>query len=159
MTPSYPSIQSFYQRESTSRHNQAQQQSGPQSPPSSTAASPLSSSLPVSDNGFSSSELSSRTGHSHQVWHPQRNYELVKIGDLVPGPRALRFEGRIVNFRTLYGKTQKQPRALGWQYLLVKDDSGVISVCAPLLLLYSIYFDYIVVSMELFSVPFHSLLF
>ncbi|RFU33351.1 Acting on ester bonds protein, partial [Scytalidium lignicola] len=108
MAPSYPSIQSFYQRE-PSKSTQLTQS-------------------PVSGDGFTTADLTSHLEPSSRKWNPKREYDVLPIGDLVPGPRAVTFNGRIVNFRTIHGKTQKQPKASGWQYLIVKDSGGAISV-------------------------------
>ncbi|KAH8808026.1 hypothetical protein F5884DRAFT_881648 [Xylogone sp. PMI_703] len=108
MAPSYPSIQSFYRRE----------------PPKSNLH-PNSSSPSL---GLNTENKSTPSKLSSQNWNPDQQSNVLNIGDLIPGPKAVAFRGRIVNYRTIYGKTRKQPKASGWQYLVVKDDTGAISV-------------------------------
>jgi hypothetical protein len=117
MTHSYPSIQSFYKREGpTSAKKDEEQQ------PSSKKKG----------DGFTEKELADALDPLKRNWDPEREYEEATINKLVPGPKAVTFVGRIVNVSTIFGSSQKQPKAAGWHYLVVKDDSAAISVCFPL---------------------------
>lgn len=115
MAPSYPSIQSFYKREvSTPAKNEGVLQS---SSPSKLG------------DGFTEEELTAALDPLKRKWNPEREYDECTIGELVPGPKAVSFVGRIVNLSTIHGSSQKQPKAAGWHYLIVKDDTAAISVC------------------------------
>ena len=117
MTHSYPSIQSFYKREvPTSAKKDEEQQ------PSSKKQG----------DGFTEEEFADALDPLKRKWNPEREYEEATIDKLVPGPKAVAFVGRIVNVSTIFGSSQKQPKAAGWHYLIVKDDTAAISVC-PLL--------------------------
>ncbi|TVY82070.1 Meiosis-specific with OB domain-containing protein [Lachnellula suecica] len=110
MQPGYPSIQSFYKREIAVEHEAAPEE------------------LPRRGDGFTEEELADAKDPLNRVWNPDREYEDSTIDQLVPGPRSVTFEGRIVNFTTVHGKSQNQPKASGWHYMLVKDDTGAISI-------------------------------
>ncbi|KAH6712968.1 hypothetical protein BKA61DRAFT_66343 [Leptodontidium sp. MPI-SDFR-AT-0119] len=111
MKASYPSIQSFYKREIPEEKK----------PP--TDASPVN----VGD-GFTEEELSDALDPLSRKWNPEREYEEQIIAQLIPGPRAVTFVGRIVNLATFFGHTPKQPKAAGFHSLIVKDDSAAISI-------------------------------
>lgn len=113
MAPSYPSIQSFYKRESA-----AIQSSG----------SAPSASSEGDGNGFTEQELSEALDPLTRKWNPDREYEELSIARLVPGPKAVTFMGRIVNFNTYVGQSAKQPKAKGCHYAVVQDGSGAIAV-------------------------------
>ena len=108
MPQGHPSIQSFYQRDAHVANEVPQ--TGP-------------------GGGFTEEELADALDPLNQKWNPEREYEEQGIGQLVPGPRAVTFAGRIVNINTVFGSSQKQPKASGWHYLIVKDDTAAISVC------------------------------
>ncbi|XMA07561.1 hypothetical protein WAI453_000352 [Rhynchosporium graminicola] len=112
MKESYPSIQSFYKREVQ----------GEKEPP------PDASSAKAGD-GFTEEELSDAIDPLSRRWNPEREYEEMSISQLIPGPRAVTFVGRIVNLASFFGIVPKQPKAAGFQSLIVKDDSAAISVC------------------------------
>ncbi|KAK0108453.1 hypothetical protein ONS95_003255 [Cadophora gregata] len=111
MKNSYPSVQSFYKREV-----QAEKE------PAADAAQ-----VKVGD-GFTEEELSDALDPLSRKWDPEREYEELNIVQLIPGPRAVTFVGRIVNLATFFGHTPKQPRAAGFHSLIAKDDSGAISI-------------------------------
>jgi len=79
-------------------------------------------------DGFTEDELASAMDPLRRAWDPEREYEQLGIAQLVPGPRAVTFVGRVVNLATRYGRSAKQPKARGWHFLLVKDDQAAISV-------------------------------
>jgi hypothetical protein len=111
MTPTHPSIQSFYKREVRIQNTEA---------PEAISAKP--------GDGFTEEELADALDPLNRKWNPEREYEELNISQLVPGPRAVTFCGRIVNLNTVHGRNPKQPKASGWHFLIVKDDSAAISV-------------------------------
>jgi hypothetical protein len=111
--PAYPSIQSFYKREVPKLAEKAE------------AAQPH-----LVGDGFTEEELADALDPLNRRWNPQREYEEMEIGELIPGPRAVTFIGRIVNVSTLFGRNPKQPKAAGWHYVLLKDNTATISVCS-----------------------------
>jgi hypothetical protein len=111
MTPTHPSVQSFYKREVRVQNTEA---------PEAKSAKP--------GDGFTEVELADALDPLNRKWNPEREYEELNISQLVPGPRAVTFCGRIVNLKTVHGRNQKQPKASGWHFLIVKDDSAAISV-------------------------------
>jgi hypothetical protein len=108
----YPSIQSFYKREISTD----------------TKKYPSSSSRTIPGDGFTEEELSDALDPLHRDWKPEREYEELGIGDLVPGPKAITFIGRVVNVSTIWGRSQKQPKAAGWHYVILKNNTAAISV-------------------------------
>lgn len=108
----YPSIQSFYEREV----------------PKSTAKDLAATSAAIPGDGFTKYELSDALDPLNRKWKPEQDYQELGIGDLVPGPKAVNFIGRVVNASTVYGRSQKQPKAGGWHYLILKDNTAAISV-------------------------------
>lgn len=108
----YPSIQSFYKRETPKAIEKE--------------SSTLSETRP--GDGFTEEELADAQDPLNRKWAPGRDYEELGIGDLVPGPKAVNFTGRIANISTIWGRSQKQPKAAGWHYLILKDNSAAISV-------------------------------
>ena len=112
--PQHPSMQSFYQREVS-------------------VAKEVSEAEPARQgDGFTEEELAAALDPLNHKWNPECEYEELGIGRLVPGPRAVTFAGRIVNINTVHGRSQKQPKASGWHYLIAKDDTAAISVCSRL---------------------------
>jgi hypothetical protein len=113
MAPAYPSIQSFYKREvPTPAKNEEEHQSSPSK----------------RGDGFTEEELTDALDPLKRQWNPEREYDECTIDKLIPGPKAVTFVGRIVNLTTIHGSSQKQPKAAGWHYLIVKDDTAAISV-------------------------------
>ena len=113
MAESYPSIQSFYEREIPTP---AEKDEKTQSSPSKRG------------DGFTEEELADTLDPLKRKWNPDREYDECTIDTLIPGPKAVTFVGRIVNLSTIHGSSQKQPKAAGWHYLIVKDDTAAISV-------------------------------
>ncbi|EPE27351.1 Nucleic acid-binding protein [Glarea lozoyensis ATCC 20868] len=113
MPSSYPTIQSFYQ---------------PELPASTSIPEPTSSQPSPPGDGFTESELLAAQDPLTRPWNPTREYTQLTISSLVPGPLPVTFNGRIVNLSTIRGTSQKEKSAAGWHYLLIKDDSSVISV-------------------------------
>lgn len=113
MAPSYPSIQSFYKREVPTL---AKKEEESRSSPSKRG------------DGFTEEELADALDPLKRKWNPEREYDECTIDKLIPGPKAVTFIGRIVNLNIIHGSSQKQPKAAGWHYLIVKDDTAAISV-------------------------------
>ncbi|KAG0652657.1 hypothetical protein D0Z07_0242 [Hyphodiscus hymeniophilus] len=113
MGPSFPSVQSFYSREiSTAAEKDEESQSTPRKP----------------GDGFTEEELADAVDPLRRKWDPEREYDECSIDNLIPGPKAVTFVGRIANLSTIHGSTQKQPKAAGWHYLILKDDTAAISI-------------------------------
>lgn len=89
---------------------------------------PAAAELPKAGDGFTEDELASAIDPLNRKWDPEKEYEELSIDQLIPGPRAVTFVGRIVNLSTRFGSNPKQPRATGWHFMIIKDDSGAISV-------------------------------
>jgi len=106
------SIQSFYKREVPK-------------PPSKDQPSPE---LVRPGDGFTEEELADALDPLNRKWNPEREYNEMGIGELVPGPKAVTFVGRVVNLSTITGRSSKQPKAAGWHYLILKDNAAAISV-------------------------------
>jgi len=111
MPQAHPSIQSFYKREVAAENGEVV----PEEPPR-------------GGDGFTEEELADAFDPLNRKWNPEREYEDSTIDQLIPGPKAVTFVGRIVNFTTIFGRSQKQPKASGWHYMLVKDNTAAISV-------------------------------
>ncbi|KAI1005191.1 hypothetical protein K3495_g3024 [Podosphaera aphanis] len=87
-----------------------------------------SNTAPKPGDGFTEIELARALDPLQRDWDPKRKYESFSIAHLVPGPKAVTFKGRIVNLSTRYGSSATQPKAKGWHYLIVKDDTAAITV-------------------------------
>jgi len=113
---SFPSIQSFYQKETPS--------SSPSKP-----LKPVKPTLHSQSDGFTPSEVETALRPTTQTWKPQEHYERVAIADLQPGPCRVRFTARIVNF-TPSKETDNRRSMLpqGFHLLVVKDETGVVAV-------------------------------
>lgn len=122
MTPgrAYPSIQSFFEKEIPNPGEKAEA---------------AETEFIKQGDGFTEEELADATDPLNRKWNPEREYEETNITELVPGPRAVTFVGRVVNMRTSFGRNPKEPKAAGWHYVLLKDNTAAISVYAPLSLL------------------------
>ncbi|KAF5874832.1 putative myo-inositol-1-phosphate synthase protein [Botrytis fragariae] len=79
-------------------------------------------------DGFTEEELHEAMDPLAQKWNPSREYESMTVGELIPGPKAVTFIGRVVSFATIIGKSAKQPRARGWHYVGVRGEGGVVSI-------------------------------
>jgi hypothetical protein len=79
--------------------------------------------------GFTEEELADTLDPLHRKWNPEREYEECSIGQLIPGPRAITFVGRVVNLKTVAGGDKKMPKARGFHSLILRDDERAISVC------------------------------
>ncbi|KUJ18309.1 uncharacterized protein LY89DRAFT_552487, partial [Mollisia scopiformis] len=79
-------------------------------------------------DGFTEAELAAAIDPLNRPWNPEREYEESSIGQLVPGPRAVTFMGRVVHLNTFFGHHPKQPRAAGFHSIILKDDSAAILI-------------------------------
>ncbi|KAF7914941.1 hypothetical protein BELL_0327g00060 [Botrytis elliptica] len=79
-------------------------------------------------DGFTEEELHEAMDPLAKKWNPSREYESLAVGELIPGPKAVTFIGRVVSFATIIGKSAKQPRARGWHYVGVRGEGGVVSI-------------------------------
>ena len=111
MASSYPSIQTFFQREV--RPREAGPRIADQSKPS---------------DGFTEEEIERALDPLQSNFNPTREYLSLDIGSLIPGPQSVTFTGRVVNFSIVNSCSKHQAAAKGWHHLIVKDDSGAISV-------------------------------
>lgn len=92
------------------------------------AESPAPTEQSMQGDGFTEKELADAKDPLNRKWKPERDYEELDIGDLCPGPKAVTFVGRIANVSTIWGRSQKQPKAAGWHYLILKSNTAAISV-------------------------------
>ncbi|KAM3158725.1 hypothetical protein ABEW05_000756 [Botrytis cinerea] len=79
-------------------------------------------------DGFTEEELHEAMDPLAKKWNPSREYESMTVGELIPGPKAVTFIGRVVSFATIIGKSAKQARARGWHYVGVRGEGGVVSI-------------------------------
>lgn len=79
-------------------------------------------------DGFTNEEIEATLKPKLHKWQPRCDYNEVDIGGLEPGPGCVMVVGRVVN---LYHeeKLSKSPNgAKGCLKLIVKDDTGALSV-------------------------------
>jgi hypothetical protein len=83
----------------------------------------------VVGDGFTGGEIEKFQDHKHaESWHPSMEYTSCEISDLVPGPQAVTFMGRVANMFDV-PQTPKSPRAAkGCCKLCVKDCDNTITV-------------------------------
>ncbi|RKF77605.1 putative nucleic acid-binding protein [Golovinomyces cichoracearum] len=79
-------------------------------------------------DGFTETEIMNTLDPLSRDWDPDREYEKVAICRLNPGPKAVTFIGKIVNFSTRFGSSAEQPRAKGWHHLIIKDGTAALSM-------------------------------
>jgi hypothetical protein len=111
MVMPYPSVRALYSREP---------------PPAITERQ--DSALFSPGDGFTKEEIENALDPLKSAFNPSREYLECNIGALSPGPQAVTFVGRVVNFTTQYGRSKSHAAATGWHYLIVKDDTGAICV-------------------------------
>lgn len=79
-------------------------------------------------DGFSGKEMTTQIEPSSNHWKLRQSYEDHNIADLVAGPGAVSFTGRIVNIYE-QPQTSKSPKAAkGLHRLIIKDGTGAIVV-------------------------------
>lgn len=83
-------------------------------------------------DGFTPEEVETTLKPTLHKWQPRCDYDEVDIGSLEPGPGCVMLVGRVVNlFRE--AKSSKTPNgAKGCLRLIVKDDTGALSVLQTL---------------------------
>ncbi|KAK4225344.1 hypothetical protein QBC38DRAFT_531060 [Podospora fimiseda] len=106
-------IQSFYQKEVPKPPRDHQ--------------NPSSGKHPEAD-GFTQAELDSARRPATQQWVPQGVYNRVTIDALQPGPRKVRFTGRIVNFTSAVNVAARSTLPQNYHTLVVKDNTGVVAI-------------------------------
>lgn len=84
-------------------------------------------------DGFTAEEIEATVHPQLDSWVPQQEYEEVDIATLVPGYQRVTFTGRVVNFYDQQTPSKMPQAAKGCLKVIVKDDSGALTVCVPLL--------------------------
>jgi hypothetical protein len=107
------SIQSFYQKEIPSVDS-------PDSAPK-----PL-----IPSDGFTSGEINDALHPMLPKWNPRGTYDETDIGSLQPGLGCVAVTGRIVNLFDLPTPSKRQHAAKGCYKLVIKDDTGAMTVLA-----------------------------
>jgi hypothetical protein len=115
MALSYPSVQTFYRPE----------------PVRGITESYKATALFNPGDGFTEEEIENSLDPLKSPFNPSREYLQRDIGSLTPGPQAVTFIGRVVNFNTQYGTSKSHAAATGWHHMIVKDDTG--GICVSLL--------------------------
>ncbi|GIZ40976.1 hypothetical protein CKM354_000429500 [Cercospora kikuchii] len=83
---------------------------------------------PVGD-GFTSEELQEALKpNAQETWHPDFEYADMEISDLIAGPKAVTFMGRVANIYDVANSARTPRSAKGCVKLCVKDGSGAITV-------------------------------
>lgn len=99
----------------------------PDSSPTKPAAAPPSK--PSVGDGFTHQERSDALKPDFaQPWVPPADYEECQIRDLLPGPRAVTFMGRVANIFDIANTPKTARSAKGCVKLCVKDETGAITV-------------------------------
>jgi len=112
MGSSFPSIQSFFEREVRCINEEEQ---------------PAASGVPR--DGFTSSEVNAVLDPLSAPWTPKRVYEKMPIAHLQTSPRDYEIVGRIVNHsRLMPGQSSQTGDQDMQQYLIVSDGSAGIAV-------------------------------
>ncbi|KAK8049188.1 hypothetical protein PG994_010918 [Apiospora phragmitis] len=112
MGSSFPSIQSFFQREVKCGNGESQ---------------PTASGVPR--DGFTSSEVDASLDPLSAPWTQSRIYEKLPIAHLQTGPRNYEIAGRIVNHsRSIPGQNNQGGDEDIQQYVVVSDGSAAIAV-------------------------------
>lgn len=115
MPQQFPSIQSFFQPETSPAKKQK-----------------TSDAAAVAGDGFTAEEVETPLPPlTLPKWQPRGHYEDVEMKELVPGPGCVALMGRVVNYYQLETPNQKPHAAKGCLKLVVKDDTGALLVCAP----------------------------
>jgi hypothetical protein len=118
MAPQFPSIQSFFK---SSKPSTSQAHAQPAAPTQAHSKEP--------GDGFTKAEVDTVLHPViNESWIPAQEYEKLEIANLVPGPKCVSFQGRVTNFYD-QNTLSKRPRAAkGCIKVIVKDDSGALTV-------------------------------
>lgn len=65
---------------------------------------------------------------SAENWIPAREYDETDIGSLIPGPQCVTFIGRVANFYDQSTPSKMPQAAKGCVKIIVKDDTGALTV-------------------------------
>jgi hypothetical protein len=118
MTLQFPSIQSFFK---SSKPSTPQTHAQPTTPTQTQPSKP--------GDGFTEAEVDVVLRPTiDESWLPSREYEEVEIASLVPGPGCVTFMGRIANFYDQSTPSKRPRAAKGCVKIIVKDDSGALTV-------------------------------
>jgi hypothetical protein len=115
MAPQFSSIQSFF---SASKPNI--------DPPNHVA---VGEDVLKSGDGFTEAEVEAVIHPTvDENWLPSQEYEETEIASLIPGPHCVTFQGRVVNFYDQPTPSKRPRAAKGCVKIVVKDDTGAITV-------------------------------
>lgn len=114
MAHKFPSIQSFFQSEI----HTAMKAPTNLAPPAEAG------------DGFTQDEIEATLRTTLHKWQPRCEYPKIAISSLEPGSGCFELKGRVVNMQDEKQRSAKMPYAAkGCLKLIVRDDTGVISVC------------------------------
>ncbi|KAE9988033.1 hypothetical protein EG327_003557 [Venturia inaequalis] len=68
-----------------------------------------------------------------ESWVPAQDYEEFEIANIVPGPKCVSIQGRVANFYDQNMPSKKPRAAKGCVKIIVKDDSGALTVSVYML--------------------------
>lgn len=113
MAPQFPSIEQFFEKQSSQSPKKRARSSSPSQ----------------GRDGFTEAEVDAFLHPpANQTWSPPNEYEEIDIAALIPGPKCVTFVGRAANFYD-QGTPSKKPRAAkGCVKIIVKDDTGALTV-------------------------------
>lgn len=95
--------------------------------PSTSPVRDSSHDIPLGD-GFTAEEVNSKHTSPQEPWHPPREYRDCEIRDLVVGPQAVTFMGRVANIFDVPHTPKSSQAAAGCLKLCVRDGGGAITV-------------------------------
>ncbi|KAF1989878.1 hypothetical protein K402DRAFT_370693 [Aulographum hederae CBS 113979] len=120
MSPSSPSIQSFFSPSKPTGVSKPAHRSKSTLKPTTTLSStsnspttlepPTHSTAPTPHpgDGFTAAEIAAVTDPTiDETWRPSQEYEETEIADLIPGPKCVWVTGRVVNFFEMGGEGEK----------------------------------------------------
>jgi hypothetical protein len=107
MAQHWPSIQSFFQPDSTR---------------------PRKADILKSGDGFTLEEVDAVLSPTGRSWSPRQEYTERNIGDLVPGLGRVAFTGRVVNLFETQTHSKMPRAAKGFIRVVLKDDTGALVV-------------------------------
>lgn len=79
-------------------------------------------------DGFTPNEIESTLKPTLHKWQPRCTYNVVEICNLEPGPGCVTLKGRVVNLHDEKQSNRMPHAAKGCLNLVVRDDTGAISV-------------------------------
>ena len=100
----------------------------PQPSPIKTTLSPADSGVQRGD-GFTAEEVQDALRPKPtESWHPSIEYTECDIRNLIPGPHAVMFMGRVANIFDVSTSSKSPQAAKGCLKLTVKDNTGAVTV-------------------------------